>query len=64
MRPDWASSRAADYSRRLRTAAMAGLPVERDHGGRGYPDGWDAAPWGIDRLTQAAATTSQAGSRR
>jgi hypothetical protein len=61
--PGWASSRAADYSRRLRTAAMTGLPVERDRGGRPYPVAWDATPWGIDRLTQAAAST-RAGSRR
>lgn len=50
--PGWSTSRAADYCRRLRAAAMAGLPLAPD-GGR-YPIGWDEAPWGIVQLAQAA----------
>ena len=51
-------SRAADYCRRLRTAAMAGLTVAAvgSDSGLPYPVGWGTAPWGIDHVTQAAAT--------
>jgi hypothetical protein len=52
----WDASRAADYCARLRVAALAGLPLEPgDPVGRGYPVGYDDAPWGIDHLAQAAA---------
>lgn len=51
--PDWPSSRAEDYCRRLRAAALTGLPLPST-GGQ-YPIGWDEAPWGIDHVGQAAA---------
>ena len=54
--PGWNSSRAADYCTRLRAAALDGLRLEPgDPTDRGYPVGYDQAPWGIDRLDQAAA---------
>lgn len=54
-RPDWSTSRAADYCRRLRAAAMTGLKLDSDER---YPVGWDDAPWGIDHLGQAAVDVS------
>ena len=60
----WDTSRAADYCARLRVAAMAGLPLESgDPGGRGYPIGYDCAPWGIDHLAQAAAVGHRGSAR-
>ena len=55
--PDWAATRAANYCARLRDAAMTGLPLAAPQPGerRRYPVGYDAAPWGIDDLAQAAA---------
>ena len=60
--PGWPGSRAARYCQRLRAAVMTGLPVAAVGGepGRPYPAGWDAAPWGIDDLTQAALGSAQA----
>lgn len=49
--PGWSTSGAADYCRRLRAAAMAGLSLAPGDGR--YPLGWDEAPWGIDQLAQA-----------
>jgi hypothetical protein len=54
--PDWPASRAEDYCRRLRDAALAGLPLASPDGR--YPVGWDEAPWGIDHVGQAAAGVS------
>jgi hypothetical protein len=52
----WDASRAADYCGRLRIAALDGLPRKPDGpASRGYPIGYDNAPWGIDHLAQAAA---------
>jgi hypothetical protein len=51
--PGWPASRAADYCRRVRAAAMSGLPLASADGR--YPVGWDEAAWGIDRLDQAVA---------
>ena len=56
--PGWFASRAENYCRRLRAAAMDGLPLLP--GGGRYPVGWDDAPWGIDHLVQAAARVSLA----
>lgn len=53
--PRWSTSRAADYCRQLRVAAMAGLSLGA--GDDRYPIGWDEAPWGIDRLDQAAVAS-------
>jgi hypothetical protein len=53
--PGWDASRAADYCTRLRAAALAGLSLQSgDPADRGYPIGYDDAPWGIDHLAQAA----------
>jgi hypothetical protein len=51
----WPTSRAADYCRRLRDAAIAGLP--RASAREPYPVGWDLAPWGIDDISQAATAS-------
>ena len=55
--PGWTGSRADRFCRRLRTAAMAGLPLEAwTPGATGtYPVGWARVPWGIDDLAQAIA---------
>jgi hypothetical protein len=57
--PGWSTSRAADYCTRLRAAAIHGLPQEPGRfSARLYPVGYDDAPWGIDDLAQAAATST------
>ena len=60
--PDWCTSRAAQYCRRLRVAAMAGLSLVA--GDDRYPIGWDEAPWGIDRLDQASVASSVSAASR
>ena len=54
--PGWAGSRADRFCQRLRSAAVAGLPLGASGGGdaRSYPAGWERAPWGIDYIARAA----------
>lgn len=54
--PAWAASPAADYCARLRTAALAGLPLEPHErtGGVPFPIGWDARPWSFHDIMQIA----------
>jgi hypothetical protein len=58
--PGWDGSRASGYCRRLRAAAMTGLPWERSpgHGEEPYPAGWAYAPWGICELSEAVAVAA------
>ena len=64
--PDWPDGAAGRYCRRLRAAAMSGLPTAAvgSDSGRRYPIGWDIAPWGIEHIAEAAVTHSAASRMR
>ena len=62
--PGWTTSASADFCRRLREAALAGLALEPSRSGeRAVPLGWDDRPWAFDDIMAIAQTDSSSPGR-
>jgi hypothetical protein len=64
--PAWPDSAAAGFAGALRTAVLTCIPADqlepsRYSGQRKYPPGYDTAPWGVDDLTEIAASSVHCG---